>query len=385
MNTDVLARTLCFVAVFCAAYVVGIYPLLLGWLSRVRPQPILRQAYTPSVSVIIATHNGAAFLADKLRSVFALDYPRHLLQVIVVSDGSTDNTRAIVEQYEGDVLFIDAIRAGKAAALNHGMAAATGEIFVFTDVRQQLAGDSLRLLMENFADATVGVTSGELQISPEPSGASTGMGAYWKYERWIRLKLSTVDSIFGATGAYYAMRRELAVPLPANELVDDMFLPLHAFFKGYRLIVDARAKMYDYPADLAAEFSRKVRTLAGNYQILAYYPQLLGPKNRLLLHFLSYKLGRLFLPFALLLAAISSLAGGGAFADMSSLLQCAICLAITVDLWISAKNPLKRVTAPVTSYAVMMIASLLAISIWFLPPEHFWKPSRISRHSEAIP
>lgn len=367
-----------------AAYVIVGYPLLLAYLAGVRPQKVFRRPYTPSVSIIIATHNGAAFLRNKLDSIFALDYPRELLQVIVVSDGSTDNTREIAASYGDAVVFIDSKKLGKAAAVNQGMAAATGQIFVFTDVRQLVAPDSLRFLVENFSDPKVGVVSAELQIEAGLLQCEADVGAYWKYERWIRLNLSTLDSIFGATGSYYAVRRELAVPIPANVLVDDMYLPLGAFFKGYRLIVDQRAKMYDYPTNLAIEFGRKVRTLAGNYQILAAYPQLLGPKNRLLAHFLPYKLGRLLLPFALLTAAISSLCVSDNLRLASACVQCVMYLAAAVDLWVPASARLKRITSPVRSFLVMMGATICAICIWFVPAERLWKPTQLSRPA-ALP
>lgn len=378
-----LARIIFLCALAFAVYVIALYPLLLDWLSRVRRQPVARAAYKPRVSIILATYNGAAFLRAKLDSIFALDYPRDLMEVIVVSDGSTDNTKEIAGSYAGRILFIDAPKRGKGAALNRGMAIASGEIFVFTDVRQRLAPDSLRLLMENFSDPAVGAVSAELQIEPGASHEEADIGTYWNYERSIRLKLSAFDSIFGASGSYYAVRRELAVAIPANMLLDDMYLPLNAFFKGYRLVVDPRAKMYDYPTDLAGEFPRKVRTLAGNYQILRSYPQLLGPRNRLLPHFLSYKFGRLLLPFALLTCAIASLCAGGRLAIVSAVVQVCLYSAAVADLWISPRARLKRVTSPIRSFLIMMLATLCAISIWFVRPERLWK-TPVPRGEDAL-
>lgn len=377
------ARIIFSCALAYVVYVIALYPLLLEWLARVREHPISRAVYTPAVSIILATHNGAAFLRAKLESIFALDYPRKLMEVIVVSDGSTDNTKEIADSYAGRILFIDAPKIGKGPALNLGMAIASREIFVFTDVRQRLAADSLRLLMENFSDPTVGAVSAELQIQAGVSHEEADIGAYWSYERSIRLKLSALDSIFGASGSYYAMRRELAVPIPANTLLDDMYLPLNAFFKGYRLVVDPRAKMYDYPTDLAGEFPRKVRTLAGNYQILRRYPQLLGPRNRLLGHFLSYKFGRLLLPFALLVCAISSLCAGGHLAVFSACVQLCIYSAAVIDLWIPPSTPVKRFTSRIRSFLIMMVATLCATSIWFVPAERLWKMP-VPRGEDAV-
>src|SRR5262249_53333127 len=117
---------------------------------------------------------------------------------------------------------------------------------------------------------------------------------------WIRKSLSAIDSVPGATGAVYAMRRKLARPMPANTLLDDVYLPMGAFLAGYRIVLDDSAIAYDYPNSLKSEFRRKVRTLAGVYQLIAMFPALLGPANRMWIHFVSHKLGRLLLPFALL-------------------------------------------------------------------------------------
>src|SRR5262249_27307012 len=154
----------------------------------------------------------------------------------VLSDGSTDRTHEEVRRFisRANVHLIVLPRGGKAAALNAGIARATGEILFMTDVRQQLAPDSLNHLVACFADPEVGVVSGELVIREGVGQEEASVGLYWKYEKWIRKQLTRVDSVLGATGCIYAMRRELATPLPENTLVDDMFLPLAAFFRGYR-------------------------------------------------------------------------------------------------------------------------------------------------------
>ncbi len=366
------------ISLLYTAYIIAIYPIVLHYLARLFPKKVARSPLTPTVSLVIAAHNGAAFVAEKLQSIFSLDYPKYLIETIVVDDGSTDDTADIVRSFGNRIVLIRSAKAGKAGALNQGMAVATGEILVLTDIRQRLAPDSLRYLMENFADPDVGAVSAELQIQSGSSSEEADTGAYWKYERWIRLNLSAIDSIFGASGSYYAIRRKLAVPIPADMLVDDMYLPLNAFLRGYRLIVDRRAKMYDYPTKLAAEFGRKVRTLAGNYQILRRYPQLLGPRNRLLFHFASYKLGRLFLPFALLICAVSSVAAGGKLAILSAGMQVLAYAVALLDPKISPNNSLKRITSPIRTFLVMMVATVCAISIWFVPPERLWKPTYVS-------
>ncbi len=377
------AVTILLLSLGYALYVVALYPLLLHWIAKRWPNPIRREPFTPKVSILLATHNGAAFLREKLDSILALDYPSHLIEIIVANDGSTDATAAIAQEYASRVTILNLPKAGKPSAVNRAAERATGDILVLTDVRQQLARASLRFLLENFADPRVGVVSAELQIRSGGSSVEENIGAYWKYERWIRLNLSALDSIFGATGSYYAVRRELAVPIPADALLDDMYLPLSAFFGGYRLVVDGRAKMFDYPTNLATEFGRKVRTLAGNYQILKSYPQLLTLQNRLLPHFLSYKFARLLLPFVLLAGAAASLLAGGWLSGLSLVAQCVLYGAAFLDPYIGEDNPLKRATSPLRTFFVMMLATICAVRIWFVPADRLWTTTQVIRRDAA--
>ena len=267
--------------------------------------PCQKAAWPATVSVILPVHNGERWIRAKLESIQALDYPPELVEILVVSDGSTDTTENIVRSFRGRtrIQFLGVPKRGKAVALNTALAQAKGEILFFTDVRQQFHPDSLANLVACFADPQVGVVSGELVIRDGSGIEEASVGLYWKYEKWIRKQLSRLDSIMGATGCIYAMRRELAVTLPEGTLNDDMYLPLEAFFRGYRVILDDSALAFDYPTPLASEFRRKVRTLAGVYQIVGAYPALLGPRNRMWIHFVSHKLARLVMPWAMILAA----------------------------------------------------------------------------------
>src|SRR5262245_10077858 len=285
------------------------YPLLLAVFPWRRRPPVRKDlSARRSVTLLMAVYNGEAFLRQKLDSIFALDYPKDLLEVIVISDGSTDRTNEIASEYAAwGVRLLRVPRGGKAAALNAGIAQARGEIVFFTDVRQRLAPDSLQHLVACLADPTVGCVTGELHIL-DPSGAEAGMGLYWRYEVWARAELSRIDSMCGATGCIYAMRRDLVKPLPTDTLLDDVTLPLGAFFQGYRLILDREAKAYDLASPMGSEFSRHVRTLAGVWQLLAQFPELLTSRNRMRLHFLTHKFGRLLMPYAAITAALSSFA-----------------------------------------------------------------------------
>lgn len=371
------------IALFSAAllflfYVLLGYPVLL-WVAAKNEHPVRREPFEPSVSFIIAVHNGERYLARKLQSIAELDYPPHRIQIIVASDGSTDATAKIAREFAMHHVQVLALpRGGKSKALTAAMQQATGEILVFSDVRQLLAPDSLRRLMENFADPKVGVASAELVIR-SGNREQANVGLYWKYEFWLRLQLSRIDSIFGATGAYYGMRRSLSVPIPPHILLDDMYLPLAAFFQGYRLIVDPRARMFDEPTNLQTEFRRKVRTLAGNYQILAAYPHLLTFRNRMLLHFLSYKFARLLLPFALLTIFVASFSFPRPWNLLLLASQSLFYGAALGDHWIPDRWPLKKLTSPIRTFSTLMAATLLApVALW-VPQEKLWRPTTASR------
>jgi cellulose synthase/poly-beta-1,6-N-acetylglucosamine synthase-like glycosyltransferase len=361
-------------------YVFAGYPLILDWLARRKARSVQLAPHQPAVSMILAVHDGERYLARKLDSILALSYPREKVEVVVVSDGSTDRTDSIAESYaRHGVRLLRVNQGGKGLALNAGIAASRHAVLVFTDVRQTLAPDSLALLMENLSDPSVGAASGELVIR-RGNLEEASVGLYWRYEVWIRRRLSTLDSIFGATGAYYALRRELAVPIPADTLLDDVYLPMAAFFGGYRLVVDSRAQMFDEPTGLPDEFWRKVRTLAGNYQIMQAYPRLLLPGwlggNRMWLHFISYKLARLLVPFAfpIMLAASFGLPPGWRAAAIAA--QAAFYSMAALDPLVPETRQVKRLTSVARTFVTMMAASACAIVILFAPRVRLWKPTR---------
>lgn len=273
------------------------YPLLVYGLSRLRPRRARSADIEPTVSVVLAAHNESAHLHGKIAGLLALDYPADKLEIIVVSDGSTDETDEIVRSYEDRGVILERIErpSGKATALNRGVARARGELILFCDARQRVSPDALRALVRLFADPDVGAASGELHMPGE-----RGPGVYWRYEAFIRAHESNVDSLVGATGALYAIRRKLYRMLPEDSLVDDMFTPLQIVLRGYRVVFEPAAALYDVEAAPADEFARKARTLAGNFQILRHLPEVLHPlRNRVFFQLVSHKLMRLACPFAL--------------------------------------------------------------------------------------
>lgn len=334
----------------------------------------------PTVTAVIPVHNGEAFLASKLQSVLSSDYPAEKLDIIVLSDGSTDATDSIAQSFveTGRVRFVRLSKGGKAVALTAAFPMVSSDIVLLTDVRQALERDCVQKLVRNFADPNVGAVSGTLKIRAGETSGEAGTGLYWKYESWIRDNLSAIDSVIGATGPIYAIRRSLARALPAGCILDDMWLPLQIVLDGYRSTLASDAVAWDYPTSLNSEFNRKVRTQAGLYQLLKLDPRLLNPfSNRLFWKFLNLKMGRLFLPHLLIIIAISSVFLPAPFNAVVIAAQLGFYGTYFVDRMLAEGNALKRLTAPLAAFLTLVTAAFFAQAIFFRDPASLWKTTKV--------
>lgn len=300
------------VAAGLLAYTYAGYPLLVMAQARVRPRPVRRGDGLPTVTAVMAVYNGAVELAAKLDNLAALDYPPHLLDIVVVCDGCGDASEEIARAHRGRPVTVIAHteRRGKASCLNDGVAAAGGELLLMMDVRQRLEPDALRRLVACLDDPAVGVAAGELRFEDPDTGFAASVDAYWRYEKAIRLAESTSGSAIGVSGALYAVRRALFPEVPAGTVLDDVYVPMQVLRAGHRVVLESGAVAWDRPSSSSAqERGRKLRTLAGNFQLVALAPWLLVPGlNPAWLRFISHKLLRLLSPWLLLLLAGASLA-----------------------------------------------------------------------------
>ncbi len=302
-----MAEAALFVAAALICYTYFGYPLLLWLLTRAKSEHIGESGYQPMVSIVLVACNEAPRIRRKVKNCLAAHYPYDKLDLIVVSDGSTDSTVQIAQEVNPvRVTVIESpTRRGKAAGLNDGVAASQAEIVVFMDARQVVEPEAIALLVAHFADESIGGVAGELVIvDDEQSGFASGVGAYWRYEKWIRRREARLDSVVGVSGALYALRRSYFRSLPAGIILDDVLIPMQAVLAGARVVFEPRAVALDTPSsDLLHERNRKTRTLAGNFQLAALRPELLNPlKNRLWWQFLSHKMLRLLVPYLLLIA-----------------------------------------------------------------------------------
>lgn len=359
-------------------YVLIGYPLLLALYAHLFPRPIRKESRTRRVSIIVPVRNGARWVEAKIRSLLSSDYPAELMDILIVSDGSVDGTNDLVQRYpDSRVRLLMLPAGGKAIAVSRGMESVSGEIVVLTDVRQEFNRDAISKLVACFADSSVGVVTGELVIREGLSLEEYNTGLYWRYEKWIRRNLNRVDAMLGATGSIYAIRRELVTRVPADILLDDVYIPFVAAFRGSRIYFEDQAKAYDLPTSLHSEFWRKVRTQAGIYQILFRFPALLWPGNRRFAHFLSHKVGRLLLPFAMLIAALSSLALPDPWRPMTLLAQAAFYGLALLDPVIPQANVLKRGSAVARTFVVLIAAALCATAVFVIPAQRLWKETRV--------
>lgn len=281
------------------------YPVMVALLARARGRTPAPQDVAPPVSVLVAACNEEARIAARVRDILAQDYPGDCIEVIVASDGSTDGTVHAAQLDDPRVRVLDLQpNGGKAVALNAAAAAARHGVLVFADARQRFAPGALRALVAPMADPRVGGVSGELLI-----GEGVGNpGLYWKMETRLRSDEARLGWLHGASGAIHAVRRALYVPMPPGTVLDDMWTPLQTLRAGqYTWMARDAVAIDSASATLGEEFRRKLRTLAGNWQLIARLPWLLHPaRNPVFLAWVSHKLLRLLVPWALLLALLAS-------------------------------------------------------------------------------
>ena len=312
----------------CVIYTYIGYPLLLAAMARLWPRGRTRVGQPPDspVSVVLAAHNEEFRIGARIRELVGLVTARPAGgEIIVVSDGSTDRTVAEAQAAaaeaelatEGRIpvcVLVQETNLGKAAALNQAHAVARHPLLILADARQRWADDAIGRLLAPFADPAVGAVSGDLVLESAP-GVMAGVGLYWRFEKWLRRTESRFDSMVSVTGCISAVRRELFPKLPAGTILDDVYWPLTVAMGGHRVVHEERAKALDrLPEKASDEFRRKVRTLAGNFQLMSRSPAVLLPwRNRLWWQFVSHRALRLVVPWALLAMLIVAAVLPGSF------------------------------------------------------------------------
>jgi cellulose synthase/poly-beta-1,6-N-acetylglucosamine synthase-like glycosyltransferase len=279
---------------------------------RDRRRPTLDPRDLPAVSLVVPAYNEDAHLADKLANIRALDYPCDKLQVVFVSDGSTDGTNDILHGIRDDNVAVVLLpeRRGKPYALNAGVQRAVHDIVVLCDAATVFERDALQNLVRHFCDPTVGVVCGALRFQSNLESQRTE-GTYWRYEGMLRLMEGRLGATLTASGAMYALRRACFRPLGTDDIIDDFVLPMYARALGYRVLYDPEAMATEFAASsVKGEFTRRVRISVGSFFALRAFLRVpLGPMTSFA--FLSHKLLRWVLPFLMIGMLVSNIVLAG--------------------------------------------------------------------------
>ncbi len=376
------------ISVFFIAYPYAGYPLLVTLLRPLIGRPVAKGSFERAVSFVISAYNEAVNLERKLENTLALDYPPDKLEVLVVSDASTDSTDAIAARYadRGVGLIRLPERSGKAACQNAAVTQAGGDILIFSDARIMVASGSLKAMMANFADPTVGCVSSQDEIVDEKGNPhlAAGEGAYVRYEMALRRAEAEIGSLVGASGSFYAVRRSLAGPSPPG-LERDFLTPLRVAAEGFRTVHEPQAiGAYSPLAEPEAEFRRKVRTVLRGMTVLFTMRTLLNPfrSPRFAWQLWSHKILRWTVPFFLIAllgsSAVLASRGGGGAGFFAAVLAAQIALYILAAIAFFDRRLETRLVFRLPLFFANVNLSILVAWVRYLSGgrQVTWEPSR---------
>lgn len=275
------AKLIFLAAAFLLFYVYAGYPLLLALIGLFVPSKRPEQGYYPQISVLIAAYNEGAAIAGKISQTLALEYPKEKLEVLVLSDYSTDKTDEIVKSYpDSRVRLVRmAERRGKTSAQNFGIREAQGEVVVFSDATAIYHPKALAYLATNYQDPVVGAVSGRYKYFDPEDQSPTGLGssAFWNYENLIKMMQSKIRTITGCCGCIYSVRKAAYTDLP-DDIISDLVQPLQAIRKGYKVVFEDRALAYEETTkSTKEEFSMRVRVVTRAMRGLLSVSDILKP------------------------------------------------------------------------------------------------------------
>jgi cellulose synthase/poly-beta-1,6-N-acetylglucosamine synthase-like glycosyltransferase len=379
-------------AAMTIAYTYLGFPLLVIARGRLQSRPHRSGEVTPSVTVVIAARNEVAAIAGRLENLLSLDYPTDRLEVVIASDGSEDGTDDVVRSYRArGVQLVARPRCGKAAALNAAVAAASGEIIVFSDANSRYAPDALRALVRPFADDRVGGVAGDQRYSShdDVTGVAAGERGYWSFDRMLKEAESRAGSTISATGAIYAIRRALFRPVPEG-VTDDFVTSIAVIAQGYRLVFAPDAIAFEPVASTGeVEFGRKVRIMTRGLRGVFVMRELLNPRRYgfYAVQLLSHKVLRRLMVFPLVAVAIASprLRRRGGLYRIATVAQAGFYGAGAIGLALaaadrSASRPPKRRPRLLTLPAYFCMVNIAALrAVWNLLCGHRidrWEPAR---------
>ena len=380
---DLIMIILFAVAIFLVIYHHAIYPLMLKVITKNKNtnklNPVIKKRrYMLSAedknlnrfSIIIPAFNEAKFIAEKIRNLSIIDYPSDRYELILLCDGCQDDTHQIAVQTVAELachdLQVQLVNLkdnnGKVAALKKGVTIAKFDNIVFSDVSALLPVNSLLMLDSHFKNPTVGAVSGGYKFVQK---GTAGEQCYWKYQSMVKSRESTIASVLGAHGAFYALRKYCYEEIPVDTINDDFLIPMNVIKQGYRVIYEPRVVAIELEqVNLEQDMSRRLRIAAGNFQQLIYLLPLLSPKYGWnAINFASGKALRAVMPFIFIFIFISNIYLVPIHYLFLSLLACQISLyglVMLINVFdISPKlNALRLICYLVNGYWVALKGSL---------------------------
>ncbi|MBI2400017.1 MAG: glycosyltransferase family 2 protein [Deltaproteobacteria bacterium] len=362
-----MAEIVFWASVFLIFYTYAGYSLLVIALSRFFNNVVRKKDITPKVTFLITAYNEEKNIAQKLENTLSLDYPKGKLEILVASDGSTDRTDEIVKSFasRGVRLLRVEGRVGKTGTQNKAVAAATGEIIIFSDATTTYEKNNIRNLVRNYADPEVGAASGRYEYF-NPTGAAIGTGniLFWKYENLIKSSQTRIKTISGCCGCIYSVRKKAYEPLP-SDIISDLCEPLKILEKGYRIVFEPEAVAYEETTEKAGEeFKMRIRVISRGMRGLFYMKKLFNPLRFPFVAFqlFSHKVLRWMVPFFMIGILASNLfLLEGWFYRITMALQ-AIFYGMAVVAWAGEKANLKlRVFSIPLYFSTVNIASLVSL------------------------
>ncbi len=363
-------KILLWLSLFIVFYAFAGYGILLFGLVKLkrifkgRPiVPVIDETTLPSCSLVIAAYNEEGFIIEKIKNTLELQYPADKLELIFITDGSSDRTPELVAAYPQIKLLHSPERRGKIAAVHRAMDTVTTEIVVFTDANTYLNPDALLNICRHYADAKVGAVAGEKRVQvDETADATAGEGFYWKYESKLKAWDSELYSVVGAAGELFSIRKNLYQPVSPNAILDDFMISLLVAQKGYRVVYEPEAYASETSsANVKEELKRKIRIAAGGIQSIVWLKSLLNPFPQPLLSFqyISHRVLRwTVVPFLMILALIlnAAIVAQGASSTVYQALLAAQVLFYAASLtgWLLERKEIKIKALFIPYYFCMM-------------------------------
>lgn len=361
-----MAEVLVWGLIAAVIYVYAGYGLIIAVWSRVLGRDVKSDsAHEPRVTLLIAAHNEEASIWDKLQNSLALDYPREKLDIVVVSDGSTDRTADRAREVPGITVIELASNVGKAEALTRAMHDVDDGIVAFSDATGVWNNGALRALARNFADPSVGCVAGEVVYADERgTGVENGQSLYWRYEVWHRRLLSRINGLTVVSGSIHALRRELYEPSP-SEVGLDMVVPLRTLARGYRVVYEPDAVSRELAnQSVAAEFRSRVRVVTRCYREIQALSRFLNPirYRSVAFHWFSHKIARwLVAPMLVAILVLSAALAGDAVYLTLFLAQAVFYGIGAAGMWFAGRERTSKLMAVPFYFVLMNLTSLIGL------------------------